>query len=100
MAWIKALDAHDGAKACSLLTPGSIRTVESAPPRLPGLPRGGPAATAPIHRRRSEPCPKVLSDASGPAPPIVSTDIHGGRAVVTMEDGSQLLHSPDARFRR
>jgi hypothetical protein len=92
VAWVQALDSHDGATACSLMTPASVTRIERPLPPIPGLPFGGREARKPIPGRPRTPCPKLLSEASGPQLPVASTTAHGKHAVVTMKDKDQLLH--------
>jgi hypothetical protein len=87
------MNSGDSEKACSLMTPASVREVERPlkPLSVPRLgPRGGRQEVSP--GRPATPCRKVLAHGFGPKLPVGSTTIDGQRAVVAMKDRDQLMH--------
>jgi hypothetical protein len=96
VAWSKALDAKDGEKACSLMTPASVKSVERPlPPLRVPLPVG---QNNQVRRKQisaghpARPCSKEMSHGLGPTLPAGSTSIDGQRAVVQMKEREQLMH--------
>jgi hypothetical protein len=96
VAWSKAIDARDGEKACSLMTPASVKSVEKPlKPLIVPLPGG---RTNQVRKKQlsaghpARPCAKEMSHGLGPKLPAGSTSVKGDRAVVEMKERKQLMH--------
>jgi hypothetical protein len=90
VAWSKAIDARDGGKACSLMTPASVKSVEKPlKPLIVPLPVG---RTNQVRKKQlsaghpARPCAKEMSHGLGPKLPAGSTSVKGDRAVVEMKE--------------
>ena len=93
VAWANALNSGDGEKACSLMTPASVRELEKPLPPL-SIPRVGPREGRQQISQGSPrtPCRKLMSHASGPRLPPASTTVNSQRAVVQMKERKQIMH--------
>jgi hypothetical protein len=88
--WARAVASGNGDKACSLMTPASVRWIEKPLKPLRVRLPSGTRQISPGHPSR--PCTKRMSHGIGPDLPVASTAVDGNKAVALMQERSQIIH--------